>query len=171
MFYSYIQSFASLTFQQGWNWVGLYVYDNQDGRTLFVMYQSTNLNADGTSYSESVYLNGVYTDNFANTEIVFGCLLQASNPDYVYGFCMKGFIYSFEVFDTLTVGFSLDQEHSCAAAGVAGCNLCANGVGNQCFANLNLVIIEKWELTNNIGYSTKQIIATNKYNMSANSDY
>eukprot|EP00347_Sterkiella_histriomuscorum_P008669 403344213 len=174
-YYQYTQEYASLTIQSGWVWLGVHVYNNLNGQTYITLYESRNAYTTGTKDQSQVYkFTGIYTDSFANTEIVFGCLL-VSEGSQTYGYCMKGFIYLFSVFtdDTFIPSGSptVSILHTCSS--VTTCQLCDYGYKNACLDKTAPQTIETWTLVNNAGFTSDKITATNNptlYSLTRNSD-
>ena len=78
-----------------------------------------------------------------------------------YDYCMKGFIYLFQVysFDHFAFPLTINNLIGCRYIPVTTCKLCDVGYNNNCLDKLAPQIIEGWNLVGNLGFNTDKIKA------------
>jgi hypothetical protein len=84
-------------------------------------------------------------------EIVLGCRMRDVDNPYIYGNCMKGWIYGIRVegINDYTDDSDFAANHICTTS--TDCNLCAEIYASGCFEDLDLsnYVIEEWDTNSN----------------------
>ncbi|CDW83143.1 UNKNOWN [Stylonychia lemnae] len=141
---------TGISLVQGWNWIGARV-SYKYGYTNVTIYHSDESQDDDLQFRQvkvDYKWEGQFDQSsYDRAELVLGCRLNSIDLPYIYGSCMKGWIYSIKVNDlTDFIGDDkLSIEHICTTS--TDCKMCPQFYSAGCLESTSITndIIEEWD--------------------------